>query len=79
MCVNLPWGVLFATLWLGSQYFAYIAIAEIGYAVGPAIWGGLTIVVSFAWGIAFGEQVKSPLGAAAALFLLVGKCELDEL
>jgi hypothetical protein len=70
LCVS-PWGCIFAMSWIGSQFFAYSAISSIGYAVGPAVWGGVTIVVSFTWGVVFGDPVQSTIGSAFALFVLV--------
>jgi len=69
-------GVFFATLWILSQVFGFNAINAIGYAVAPAIWIGVTICVSFVWGVAvFNNPVHSWPGAVAALTLmLVGVC-----
>jgi len=69
-------GAFFATLWIISQVCAYNAINAIGYAVAPAIWIGVTIGVSFVWGVAvFDNPVHSWPGAVGALALmLVGVC-----
>lgn len=69
-------GILFAVLWISSQISAYEAISRLGYAVGPAVWIGVTICSSFAWGCAaFGNPVKSGPGSALAIFaLLSGVC-----
>eukprot|EP00935_MAST-01C_sp_MAST-1C-sp1_P001481 g1481.t1 len=56
LCVS-AWGITFAICWIGSQFFAYSAISSIGYAVGPAVWGGVTIL--------------SIAGAVGALIVLV--------
>ena len=70
------WGVIFALVWNVQNCVAYDAIQQLGYAVAPSIWAGLTIVVSFFWGsVAFGNPVPSAVGAAAALLILVsGVC-----
>jgi glucose uptake protein GlcU len=71
LCIS-PWGGAFAVCWIGSQFFAYSAISSIGYAVGPAVWGGVTIVVSFTWGcFVFEDPVQSIVGSAFALLVLV--------
>jgi hypothetical protein len=70
LCIS-PWGCVFAASWIGAQFFAYTAISSIGYAVGPAVWGGVTIVVSFTWGVVFGDPVLSKVGSAFALIVLV--------
>jgi glucose uptake protein GlcU len=56
--------------------FAFNAVQLVGYAVGPAIWAGLTMVVSFTWGVtAFGHEVNSWRGSCPAMGLLVlGVC-----
>ncbi|KAK3260043.1 hypothetical protein CYMTET_30986 [Cymbomonas tetramitiformis] len=70
------WGFVFGLTWVSSQVCAYQAIAKLGYAAGPAIWAGLTIVVSFVWGVAaFHNSVRSILGAVGGLLvLIVGIC-----
>jgi glucose uptake protein GlcU len=65
-------GLLFGVLWITSQVFGYLAITAIGYAVGPAIWVGVTIVISFIWGVAaFDNQPKSWIGAIGAIAVLL--------
>merc|ERR1711920_777534 len=73
---SIAMGALFAVLWISSQICAYNAIQIIGYAVGPAIWIGLTIIISFIWGVVvFGNPVPSWPGACAALLsLVIGVC-----
>jgi len=64
-------GAFFATLWIISQVCGYNAINAIGCAVAPAIWIGVTIGVSFVWGVAvFGNPVHSWPGAVGALSLM---------
>ena len=63
---------MFALFWVIESLAGYGAIQAIGYATAPAIWAGLTIVVSFVWGVAaFDDGVKSGAGAAGAILLLV--------
>lgn len=65
-------GLLFATLWIVGQVLAFSAVQAAGYAVGNAIWIGVTICTSFAWGVlAFHSPVRDPLGAGVALALMV--------
>merc|ERR1719446_1021418 len=65
-------GFLFGVLWITSQVFGYLAITNIGYAVGPAMWVGVTIVISFIWGVAvFNNQVNSWIGALGAIAMLI--------
>jgi len=70
------WGTLGAGLWMASQPFAFFAINLLGVSLGPAIWAGATIAVSFMWGTAlFGEPVKSlALCIVAILILVAGIC-----
>lgn len=70
------WGTLGAGLWMASQPFAFFAINLLGVSLGPAIWAGTTIAVSFIWGTAlFGEPVKSlALCIVAILVLVAGIC-----
>mmetsp|Transcript_36720 Transcript_36720/g.98379 ORF Transcript_36720/g.98379 Transcript_36720/m.98379 type:complete len:397 (+) Transcript_36720:66-1256(+) len=73
----LSWlGFVFGGIWIVQQVFAFNAVQLVGYAVGPAIWAGLTMVVSFTWGVtAFGHVVSSWRGSCPALGLLVlGVC-----
>merc|ERR1740117_707157 len=66
-------GILFGVLWITSQIFAFNGIQALGYAVVPAIWVGISICMSFFWGVtAFGNPVRSWPGAILALLLLVG-------
>eukprot|EP00658_Telonema_sp_P-2_P056905 TRINITY_DN45368_c0_g1_i1.p1 TRINITY_DN45368_c0_g1~~TRINITY_DN45368_c0_g1_i1.p1 ORF type:complete len:444 (-),score=107.99 TRINITY_DN45368_c0_g1_i1:217-1476(-) len=66
------WGIAGGSMLVLIQVFAFNAISALGYAVAPAIWAGLTIVVSFLWGtLKFGESVDSMVGAVFSLVLLV--------
>lgn len=69
-------GALFGFLWISSQIFAYNGIKRLGYAVGPAIWIGVTICVSFVWGCAvFSNPIVSVPGSAVAIIALIcGVC-----
>lgn len=65
-------GLLFGVLWIISQVFGYLAIQNVGYAVGPAVWVGVTITVSFVWGVAvFNTPVNSWPGAIGAIAMLL--------
>jgi len=69
-------GMVFGGIWVVQQVFAFNAVQLVGLAVGPSIWAGLTMVVSFTWGVtAFGHEVNSWSGSFPALGLLVlGVC-----
>ncbi|XP_065179691.1 transmembrane protein 144 homolog A-like [Sycon ciliatum] len=67
----LTWGIIGAGLLVPCQIFGYIAINNVGYAVGPAVWAGLTMVVSFLWGVLmFKEELESLPGSIGGLCLL---------
>eukprot|EP00298_Acanthocystis_sp_HF-20_P012939 c20130_g1_i2.p1 GENE.c20130_g1_i2~~c20130_g1_i2.p1 ORF type:complete len:384 (+),score=163.59 c20130_g1_i2:38-1189(+) len=66
------WGFVFAFLWVICSLTAYNAIRALGYAVGPSIWAGFTIVVSFVWGtVAFSDPVNNVPGAVCGLIVLI--------
>jgi glucose uptake protein GlcU len=66
------WGVLGASFWVITQLLAFVAINTIGYAVGPAIWAGTTIVVSFVWGVSLlGDHPSNIFLSVVALLILV--------
>eukprot|EP00930_Biecheleria_cincta_P089169 TRINITY_DN78439_c0_g1_i1.p1 TRINITY_DN78439_c0_g1~~TRINITY_DN78439_c0_g1_i1.p1 ORF type:complete len:410 (+),score=59.76 TRINITY_DN78439_c0_g1_i1:46-1275(+) len=65
-------GVIFSILWISSQALGYNAIQALGYAVAPAIWIGVTIVVSFVWGVVvFANPVKNWVGALCGIACLL--------
>jgi len=65
-------GLLWAGAWTVQSICCYNAIQAIGYAVGPAVWIGVSICVSFAWGVAaFGNPVEDVAGAAMAIVVLI--------
>lgn len=69
---SIAMGSLFGVAWILSQVCAFIGIQALGYAVGPAIWVGVTICVSFVWGAAvFSNPVRSWPGTCVALALLL--------
>jgi len=69
---SLAYGIAFAVLWIASQLMAFKAIQILGFAVAPAIWIGVTIIVSFLWGsLAFQNPVHNVVGAASGLALLI--------
>merc|ERR1740123_2040404 len=73
---SISMGLLFGLLWIVTQICAYKAVQAIGLSVGPAIWVGVTIVVSFLWGIlVFHNRVHDWVGAIRAMALMiVGVC-----
>jgi len=69
---SLAMGLLFATLWCVGQVLSFCAVQNAGYAVGYAIWVGVTICTSFALDVlAFESPVRYPLGAGISLALMV--------
>ena len=71
------WGFLGAALWVGLSPTSFIAINHIGYAMGPAIWAGVTIVVSFIYGAAYfnvNKNLNVVLAVVALIVLVVGVC-----
>lgn len=69
---SLAYGILFGVLWIGSQVFAFKGIQILGYAVGPAIWIGVSIIMSFLWGsLVFNNPVPNVFGAVCALVVLL--------
>jgi len=69
-----PWGILGAAIWVGSAIPSFVAISAIGMAQGPAIWAGLTVLVSFLWGlVVFREEVRSlPLAVLGVVVIIAG-------
>eukprot|EP00123_Amoebidium_parasiticum_P010261 comp19990_c0_seq1/m.24444 comp19990_c0_seq1/g.24444 ORF comp19990_c0_seq1/g.24444 comp19990_c0_seq1/m.24444 type:complete len:397 (-) comp19990_c0_seq1:363-1553(-) len=65
------WGIAGAALWVATQIMAMIAVKHTGYAMSPAVWGGVTIIVSFLWGvIAFHQHPKSLIGSVLGIAVL---------
>ena len=57
-----------------STHFSLLTIERVGLSVGTAIWASFAILVSFSWGLwprIQPSRLRSPLGCAIALLLLV--------
>jgi len=66
-----PLGLVAGALFVLAISFSFLAVDCIGVALGQGVWGGIAIVVSYAWGvIAFGNPIASPLLAGLAMILL---------
>lgn len=59
--------------------FSFLAIPLIGVSVAQGVWGGVSILVAFLWGVvALGNTITSWLGAIGAiLLLLIGRDSLS--
>lgn len=52
--------------------FSFLAIPLIGVSVAQGVWGGVSILVAFLWGVvALGNTITSWLGAIGAILLLL--------
>jgi glucose uptake protein GlcU len=57
-------GTASAALWVPTSLLSLVAVKFIGISVGQSIWAGITVIISFIWGVAlFGEHPAS-LGLA---------------
>jgi len=65
------YGVFGATLWTICSVSSVYGIQYLGLSVAQGTWSGLVIIVSFAWGLYFGEEIKNPGLTALALGLLL--------
>jgi len=68
------WGWLGAFCWVIVSILSFVAIYQIGMAVPQAVWSGVTIIVSFLWGlILFNEGTKNlPLAIVGLVLMCVG-------
>lgn len=65
-------GVLAGALFVVAISGSFAAIPLIGLATAQSVWGGVAVLVSFAWGVAaLGNRVDSPVLAALGLVSLV--------
>lgn len=66
------YGALAGMLFVVAIALSFAAIPLIGLATAQSVWGGIAILVSFAWGVAaLGNRVESAALAALGLVLLV--------
>lgn len=68
------WGLFGAVLWVLNMIFSYLGIQGLGFAMAPAIWSGITVLMSFFLGfVVCQEPVKYiPVALASLLILTVG-------
>eukprot|EP00732_Lithocolla_globosa_P004096 Lithocolla_globosa_v1_NODE_3602_length_1625_cov_25.538217.p1 type:complete len:347 gc:universal NODE_3602_length_1625_cov_25.538217:419-1459(+) len=68
------WGVAGGALWTVIQPFAFMAVNWVGISVGQSTWSGITILVSFLWGLLFfNEEITSlPLCLTGIAILAFG-------
>jgi len=68
-----PWGILSGLFWVPGGIATVYAVTHAGLAVGQGTTSSMIVVVSFLWGLAFGEPIKSiPLAILAAFLLIIG-------
>lgn len=72
-----PMGFLAGCLFVLAVLFSFLAIPEVGLAIGQAVWAGAAILVSYLWGAVGPEAIRGDTASiggsvAAVLFLLVG-------
>jgi len=66
-------GVIGAALWVPASILSIAAINNLGMSIAVGTWAGVTIVVSFVWGVILGQEVKSiTLSIVALLLLIIG-------
>jgi len=54
------WGIVGAAIWVVNGTLAIFAIQKAGLGIAQATWSGISIFVSFVWGVfVFGEPVRS--------------------
>jgi hypothetical protein len=62
-------------LFVLAALFSFLAIPEIGLAIGQGVWGGSAVLVSFLWGAigpaGVGGVIKSNGGSVGAVILLM--------
>jgi len=69
------YGVFGALLWTIGSVCSVYGIQNLGLSVAQGTWSGLIIIVSFVWGLKFGEHVKNiGLTVLGLILLLVGVC-----
>lgn len=69
-----PYSILGATFISIIGYFAFIAVQNLGYARGPAIWAAVGMITAYLWGLIYFQEPTSDiyLSTFAILFLIIG-------
>ena len=70
-----PWGIVGAIDIILISYFAFNAVQALGYAIAPALWAGIGMIIAFCWGLLFfnEEPDNRNLAGIAILLLAFGK------
>lgn len=71
-----PWsftwlGTASAALWVPTSLLSLVAVKHIGISVGQSIWAGITVIVSFIWGVALLNELPSAVGLAIVGLLMI--------
>lgn len=54
-------GMVAGMLFVLAGLFSFLAIPELGLAVGQGVWGGSAVLVAFLWGVVGPEKVSAPV------------------
>jgi len=66
-------GILAALLWVPASILSIFAINFIGLSVAQGLWSGVTIVVSFCWGLILQHtQLRVPWAVSSMVVLMIG-------
>eukprot|EP00565_Helicotheca_tamesis_P009470 CAMPEP_0185724338 /NCGR_PEP_ID=MMETSP1171-20130828/842_1 /TAXON_ID=374046 /ORGANISM="Helicotheca tamensis, Strain CCMP826" /LENGTH=374 /DNA_ID=CAMNT_0028392161 /DNA_START=285 /DNA_END=1409 /DNA_ORIENTATION=+ len=67
-----PIGIISGLLWVPAGTFGIYGVRNAGIAICVGTWSGVTVLVSFIWGLfIFGEQVRSRIQTLLAVLLLL--------
>ena len=70
-----PWSFVSAVLWVPGGTAGIYAIRRAGLAISVGIWSCVIVILSFIWGVLFGEKQKSFIGAISSVIVLcLGLC-----
>jgi glucose uptake protein GlcU len=64
-------GTASAALWVPTSLLSLVAVKHIGISVGQSIWAGVTVIVSFIWGVALFQESPSQIGLAILGLILI--------
>jgi glucose uptake protein GlcU len=71
------WGVVSAFMWVLANSAAMAAVQILGIATAQSSWGAMIAIISFVWGIAWGDKPNNlPLSIAGVVLLICGICTL---
>ncbi len=74
--ITQPWsftwfGTASAALWVPTSLLSLVAVKFIGISVGQSIWAGVTVIVSFIWGVALFGETPASIGLSILGLLLI--------